>query len=1738
MSFATPPDEFDLGPLSWVKGEIDLALERAANAIATHSETGDSTQLRYARTHLHQAHGALAMVGLSGLPTLTESLESLLLAAEEGRISGITGIACDALRDLRSYLDALMGGAPHQPLRLLSAHLAIAAAQDDGRAHPADLFHPDLGRLPARKAPPSTDDPDARRTLLKKERLNFQKALLTWLRQPEHSALALANLHDTLARIEAAFPTPAERAFWWVATAFVDSLGDPQVIGDRRARQLCSHIDTQLRRQIESGSLAPDRLMRELLYFVAHAESGHLPVLADVQAHYALAAQLPDPLSAPLSPLDGALRHLRETLLQCEDAWARTCATPGSHDPAFTALAQAVAECTADIGQTDLRRLGGSFAALANWLAADPARHNDSVAMEIATAILLLQQAQESFHQPAANFAAQVDAMVARLHACMAGQSPDEGGLVVLEDLTRRAQEKMLISQVSREMRSNLAQVEQSLDSYFRQPDDQSPLGPVDTLLRQIAGALAMLGHLPAVRHLQHCQACIADFAGAEDSERFVQVADDLSLLGFFVEALPQGERDFTLFAERLRGAHAEPAPPEVPSAPPTDAASDGLPDDLPLAPADIPPPSAATLQLAEADHADVDAELLSIFLDEANTVLATFREHLALLQDIPRDATALATLRRATHTLKGSGRMVGLSALGETAWELEQTLNLWLGQELAVTPELLAMLGAEQSLFTLWVAHLEGQGSAPDPAELIAQARQLRASPDDDALAEQAKLSAAAAALADLLAPDTGDAATPATPPPSGLRLATQDGQRLDNAGQPDEPAHDAPPAATPDPDTLEPLVPEAAPPLASGRPAITISPVLFEIFRNEARGHLDVLHDQLADIEQRPERPTPFAMTRAAHTLGGIAATVGLLPIHHLAIALEHALLRRDASSHAASDEALAIVHAVIERLEEMYRGLAEEHAPEEAHALLDALATLYPADSAAVRPFPSEAGEGDDDADTAPPADAPAAIVAQPDSPPAPAQPAAAPILPLPGSTLQDEIDEQLLPLFLAEAEEQLPALSRLLRQWRDNPAHSEPGRAIARLLHTFKGNARMCGALNLGEFSHQLESRVAEASRGLPDASLFDILESGCDTLQAGVDFLQAPPAATAATATTPLAAAQPPSATPASAGDAAETAAATLRVGADTVDRLVNDAGELAIARSRIEGEMRSLKSSLLDLTDNVIRLRRQLRDIEIEAETQMQSGGSQTPTADGPFDPLELDRFTRFQELTRFMAESVNDVATVQAQLLKNLDDANAALLAQARLNRELQQSLMGIRMVPFASLAERLYRITRQTAKSAGKRVHLDITGGQVELDRSVLAQMLGPLEHMLRNAVIHGIEDSEARQATGKPSQGEITLSVAQEGNDIVLTLADDGRGLDLARLRQSALGMGLISEEQSLDARQAAELIFQPGLSTAETLTQDAGRGIGMDVVRTELNALGGRISVDTTPGAGCRFTLTLPLTLAVTQALLVRIGEEVHALPSSMVEQVLDLREEQLNHLRHDGYTHWQGQDYPYHYLPALLGQANALPPTQRQYPVLLLRSGQERRAVLVDEIVGNQEVVVKNIGPQLARLPGISGATVLGNGRIVLILDPLSIESAAPAAAASTATASLPPPAPALLVVDDSLTVRKITSRLLERFGYRVILAKDGVEAMERVDEEVPAVILSDIEMPRMDGFELVRALRADRRTTTVPIIMITSRTADKHRNHALELGANHYLGKPYREEELLSLIADYLPPPA
>ena len=963
-----------------------------------------------------------------------------------------------------------------------------------------------------------------------------------------------------------------------------------------------------------------------------------------------------------------------------------------------------------------------------------------------------------------------------------------------------------------------------------------------------------------------------------------------------------------------------------------------------------------------------------------------------------------------------------------------------------------------------------------------------------------------------------------------------------------------------------------------------LRISTALYNVYLSEADTWSDQLIAELSDWAGHLDAPIPERAIACAHSLAGSSATVGFAALSELARGMEHALDRLQGQTAGTPQQADVLGQAAedIRRvLHQFAAGVLKEPAP----GLLAAVQALEPEGPTGPAALAEEHEPQPDPVASEP--------VPEPESEPV-VLPAGRPVfehtpesgheVPLEsvqpphelddGIDAEDVIDPDLFPIFEEEADELLPRLSAALRQWVERPDELAARAEALRVLHTLKGSARLAGALRLGEMAHRTESVIE--SLGTENLSSVDVapLPDYHDRLLAEFQRLRdaahgepmpavggsvvEPTTVETATDNVPELAEEP---TPIERGSVAEPTAfsfvtarvqarQTVRVRAQLLDRLMAQAGEVMTARARLESDVTQLRALQGELASNVERLRGQLRDVELQAETQMQSRLAQSRDAQRNFDPLEFDRFTRMQELTRMMAESVNDVATVQRNLQRLIDSSEDDLIAQARQSRELQGDLLRTRMVEFDGISERLYRVVRQAAKESDKQVRLDIVGGGIEMDRGILDRMTPAFEHLLRNSVVHGIEAPAERLRRGKDATGLITIEVHQAGNDVTVEFRDDGAGLDLPRIQAQALARGLIDAGQVPSDAELSQLIFTPGFTTAEVVTEIAGRGVGADVVHAEVQALGGRIETRTETGLGAAFKLVLPLTTAVTQVVMIRTGDLVVGVPASLVEVVLRGADQDLERAYRDQVFQHNGEAAPFFWAGALLQHsARSSDPLSGKAPVLILRSAAQRVALHVDEVLGNQEVVVKALGPQLSRLPGLVSITALPSGAVVLLYNPVALAAvygeraralgqqasavAGDAGAADGAAVAPPSQIPLVLVVDDSITVRRVTQRLLQREGYRVALAADGLQGLERLHQERPAVVLSDIEMPRMDGFDFLRNIRADEALRELPVVMITSRIAEKHREHARELGANHYLGKPYSEDELLGLIRTY-----
>ena len=821
--------------------------------------------------------------------------------------------------------------------------------------------------------------------------------------------------------------------------------------------------------------------------------------------------------------------------------------------------------------------------------------------------------------------------------------------------------------------------------------------------------------------------------------------------------------------------------------------------------------------------------------------------------------------------------------------------------------------------------------------------------------------------------------------------------------------------------------------------------------------------------------------------------------------------------------------------------------------------------------------------------------------------------------------EEMDTEILEIFLEEAGDLLEAIDEAIHHWSDDRDNGFYLDDLQRLLHTLKGGARLAGLKNLGNLSHNFETLLinaqqqqrpvddillaevhgyqdqlirlidavktggheadsalsevaADAAENTPVAELAEpalhndaladmvgeLLESEHPAEPAPFD---SPRQTNSARDTNGLNEAnivpfvrreaepsfQPP--TPRSPEDLELGANGQLRRGpqevvkisAQLLEQLVNLAGETSIARSRSEEQVNEFVFSLDEMQITVDRLQEQVRRLDLETEAQMLFRQEQVESEglEG-FDPLEFDRYSLLQQLSRSLLESASDLVDIKNTLAEKSRDMETLLVQQSRINTELQEGLMRSRMVPFARMVPRLRRIVRQVAGELDKQVEFYVDNAEGELDRTVLERVVAPLEHMLRNAIDHGVETPADREAAGKPPQGTVVLSLTREGGEVVLRLTDDGRGIDLNAVREKAIARDMMAPSAPLSDHEIMQFILQPGFSTAKHVTQISGRGVGMDVVYSEIKQLGGSLEIDSVWGKGSQFTIRLPFTVSVNRALMVNVGGDIYAIPLNSIEGIVRVSPFELEaYYQPDApLFEYAGQPYLMRYMGALLrsGDKPNLEGVTMPLPVLLVRGSDHSVAVQVDSLMGSREIVVKALGPQFGLVQGLSGATVLGDGSVVVILDLMALIRAdalllhrdtAPSLEDSSSERSRPL---LVMVVDDSVTVRKVTSRFLERQGMEVMLAKDGVDAINLLQEaeQLPDVMLLDIEMPRMDGFEVASRVRHTSRLQDIPIIMITSRTGEKHRERAFSLGVNRYLGKPYQEMVLLETIHELM----
>jgi len=1576
--------------IGWVREDLDACLETIRDNLE--SFAGDTSQrepLSAVQRELERLNLTFRTMAQEGARILTDEMLAVgghMLHNGSADFGESLNALTDAVVVLPSYLDRLQAGHEDLPILLLPTLNELRATHDEKLLSEGTLFAPELDVIIPELSGSEADhiaESDFP-AFARRVRSLYQGALLGWLKEQSKNDL-LEPMQQVCRTLYIRLGRNAARRTWWIAERVMQGLRDGAIDNDLPLRRLFARLDLTLKAMIEGGESGPANdtltaLSRALLFYAAQARPGSRATDA-LRERFQLEELIPDRdalmrARGAVTGRDAALfasigEAVREELAQVKDTLDLELRT-GRVDAEQRARSKTSLRQLADtLGMLNLPVPARAVEDLLPALEATDGVTNmdlDSPLLKLAQKLLEVES-------------------ILNTHIQLLGEPVDEQpgtGAVSLSPHERRE----IMSRLLDECVTTLHEAQDAI----RKRLEGDETADFSAAFELIAGALGVAGQADVARLAgkldRALNAALAEMPpeGADGIAGLLPLADAVAALELYLTGCRDDQagnlRFVEIMGERLEGlaeADARGAPLPEPSAPAEAAAAAEAPVEAPTA-------------------TGIDPTMLAIFLEEFDAVHAQLEDRLADWLDDTGDAKAVADIRRAFHTLKGSGRMVGANEIGEFAWRFEEMLNhlmegrIGFSQPLAQGLTLAA--GALNSLRDRLVGEASELGEAGIHA-LSDFARRLTAGGQPDPAALEAALPDSLMRLIT----DTPEGEDSILPLAEAEAAAAQAAQEESAAAEPE-----AEPATEPEPEA------------GSEEAADRIDPALAQLIIGEIRQHLGELEGLVAGLLDGAPQDVDSEHVRAVHTLAGNFSMAPLGQEAEIARALEGYLENRLNSDRpvtgAAADPLRTALHRFHQRLYVLESGNEATYPLDDA-VLLEILnglavmedtpheaveeATLEIAPKEAREEAPEEASEETPEAATAETAEAHEDEAA---AEPAEAEPAMA-------AQADDTIvveEGGIVAIFLEEAVEVLGRCDTLLNTWRDKLSDQKLVQSLQREIHTFKGGARMAGLEDLGALAHAMENLLESIAEQRVEATIAAVqaLEEGCDTLNLAVERIQsgrlpdtrpaqkrfdkrvrallAPHAASEAEAAptppakpvTPVAPEpepQPDETVPAPKESAAPEAGAIrvrreaprpdperarrreqqrvfheiqdrpaapedtgpgaqIRVAADLMDKLVNYAGEVSIYRSRLEQQMSTVRLSLKDVDATIHRLKEQLRKMDMESEAQMMSR-YQSASAKGAseFDPLELDRFSNMQQLSRALSESVSDLLNLHEMLDESVRQAETLLTQQSRVSSDLQEGLMQTRMTPFGSAAPRLRRVVRQAATETGKkaRLQLRMAGSSDQLDRNVLERITAPLEHMLRNAVAHGIENPKARRKAKKPEEGTISVTVEAEATEFVIRVEDDGAGVDLAAVRKRAIERGLLGENEDPDPRELVQFIRRSGFSTAESVTGLAGRGVGMDVVNSEIKQIGGSLEIDTEAGQGTQFTIRIPFSLAVMQAIGVAVGDRLFQVPLNSVAGVARMTPAEYSALLASESPAYEfaGQEYPLLELEPLL-----------------------------------------------------------------------------------------------------------------------------------------------------------------------------------------------------------------------
>jgi len=1771
--------------LNIVGEELAVTFDELRSTLERYADGGAGPQaMEHCLKLLHSASGVLRMTETYGASLLTEEMEEICHYLDKvRRQDGNADEALEALSraavQLPAYVELIIGGGRDIPLVLLPLLNDLRAARGRPLLSESTLLLLNLSANDAEMGEEESIEPSGEDVvvLCKELRPRFQLALLGWIKGTDVNE-NLEKIAQVAERIQCAAQTRTVHQLWWVVTGVIEALLDGGLEPSVSLKRLMGQADREMKRLALVGEdkyalQPPTELVNNFLYYIARATKAGERVAA-VRAMFDLSELVPgneqvafvrESLGAPGAKLMKTVSQaICDDLARVKDVLDIYVRTGMEHVEELVPqieLLKKIGDTLGVLGLGELREIIQTKRADLQTIIDTGVNVEESALIEMASALLNVED---------------------RLEEDLFGLVRPEERVAEVDGEDKNYDAVM--QAVMRECVVNLARIKDAVAQILEQSEDGSKLDAVPAHLSGIIAGLMILERDAAVSVVEQIGEQISSFIRAEPnsigSNQFDLLADAIVSLEYYLETVQAGrkEPDYMLdnardCLEALRETERRSMPEigdiDVSSMTATVQAPDYEPT-MVVARTEIMPAMSVT------PGDGVDPELLELFIEEAGEEIESIGKHFPLWEQDDSNHEALISVRRSFHTLKGSGRTVGAELIGEYCWSVEDLLNRLINRTLKPQTAIIDFLHRAFDALPELLEQLEvGEEPQADIGALMREAAGFLK--PEEAPAE--------------IAEDVSEVDVEFEAIPVGEDLA---GDHLDDAPltADTEPQPVVGGEAGIDEVLLEILSKETNTHLevidafiaqcSEGLPPFVVTEELYRACHT-LHGSVTMANVEVAGAITRPLNN---AIRRAYdHDLSIDEPAVSACADAALAMIKIIDYLSGAAPELPDMDDLQARLHALDEEIEARVaeqESLAEETLQPVAEADIVAAAELAGADEAPV--FDTEIAEifSEEAAEILEAADA--ALENKADGK-------------LSETTLAElqrylhtfkggarmaglmavgnfshDIETLLARMSGGDLDQDADRLILLqasidelhhLRDQIEQGICAEPTDDVHRQLQASLGmvsdESMVTGGAetvvaddHAAEIVSPAEETYASVTEAEAEAEAEIEVEAEAEAVSADesrdLPVEDQLPSIPAADQLGQLARELDEPAKP-GAGDLAALMPATsrepivrerrefARVDPGVLENLLNAAGEVSIFHSRLSQQLGQIQFNLEELAQTVIRLREQLRNLEMATEAQIIYQHQSDASPDEPLDPLSLERYSKIQQLSRALAETTSDVSSIK-DLLQNLTgDTEALLVQQARTAAELQDGLMRTRMVPFEQHTGRLSRLVRQMATEQGKHAEL-VVQGSGEIDRQVLEKMVPALEHMIRNAMIHGIESPDERAAAGKPEVGQVSIDLRREGSQVVVEISDDGVGMNVDSIRRKATDLGLVAEDTELTDEEIMQFVLRSGFSTADRLTHAAGRGVGMDVVASEITKLGGTLQIETEAGHGTKFIVYLPYTLAVTQALIVRTESEFYAIPLPTVEGIIRISRAEFEEKQAEDnpFIEYGGRNYQLRHLGRYLGLGPVtIAEDQDRISIIIVQAGDNSTALVTDEMLDSREIVVKPVGGQLASIRGISGATILGDGRIVVILDvgalvrmtPKSLEEWEPAVESEQDE-------PLALVVDDSITMRRVTQRLLERNNIRVITAKDGVEAVGILRDHCPDIILLDVEMPRMDGYEFATFVRNNADTVETPIIMVTSRVSENHKARAIELGVNDYLGKPYQEDALLKAVRQLL----